>query len=63
VSVLAFTELFGFVGTFVAVPAAAMIRVVKMHFLPDPVERGEAEPTPLDEELRVKEEIANVDGT
>ncbi len=63
VSVLAFTELFGFVGTFVAVPAAAMIRVVKMHFLPDPVEREEAEPTPHDEELRVKEDIANVDGT
>ncbi|MGH7716164.1 MAG: AI-2E family transporter, partial [Vulcanimicrobiaceae bacterium] len=38
VAVLAFTELFGFVGTFVAVPAAAMIRVLKMHFLPAPVE-------------------------
>jgi predicted PurR-regulated permease PerM len=62
VSVLAFTELFGFVGTFVAVPAAAMIRVMKMHFLPDPVEREEAEPTAHDEELRVKEDIANVDG-
>lgn len=62
VSVLVFTELFGFIGTFVAVPAAAMIRVVKMHFLPDPVEREEAEPTPHDEELRVKEDIPNVDG-
>lgn len=62
VSVLAFTELFGFVGTFVAVPAAAMIRVIKMHFLPEPVEPEEAEPTPHDEELRVKEDIANVDG-
>lgn len=62
VSVLAFTELFGFLGTFVAVPAAAMIRVIKLHFLPEPVEREEAEATPHDEELRVKEEIANVDG-
>jgi len=63
ISVLAFTELFGFVGTFVAVPAAAMIRVFKLHFLPDPVDAQEAEPTLYDEALRVKEEIANVDGT
>ena len=62
VSVLVFTELFGFIGTFIAVPAAAMIRVIKLHFLPEPVEREEAEPTARDEELRVKEEIANVDG-
>jgi len=62
VSVLAMTELFGFIGTFVAVPAAAMIRVVKLHFLPEAVEREELPPTPQDEELRVQDEIANVDG-
>jgi predicted PurR-regulated permease PerM len=62
-SVLAFTELFGFVGTFVAVPSAAMIRVMKMHFLPAPVDREEAKPTRRDQELRLEdEEIANVDG-
>lgn len=41
VAVLTFTELFGFLGTFVAVPAAAMIRVLKMHFLPAPVDAEE----------------------
>jgi len=61
-SVLVFTELFGIVGTFVAVPAAAMLRVMKMHFLPGAVEPQEAEPTALDEALRLeKEEIANVE--
>lgn len=63
VSVLVFTELFGFVGTFVAVPAAAMIRVVKLHFLPEAIEREELPATPQDEKLRVQDEIANVDGT
>jgi predicted PurR-regulated permease PerM len=61
VSVLGFTELFGIVGTFVAVPAAAMLRVMKMHFLPDPVEPEEVEPTPEDESLRLGDEIGNVD--
>jgi predicted PurR-regulated permease PerM len=62
VSVLGFTELFGFVGTFVAVPAAAMIRVIKMHFLPAAVDREEAKPTRRDHELRLDdEEIANVE--
>jgi len=59
VSVLGFTELFGFVGTFVAVPAAAMIRVFKLHFLPEAVEKEELPPTPHEEELRVKDEIKN----
>ena len=60
ISVLAFTELFGFVGTFVAVPAAAMIRVLKMHFLPEPVEAEEVQTTPRDESLRLQDEISNV---
>ena len=54
-SIIAFSELFGLVGTFVAVPTAAMLRVLKMHFLPDPVEPEEARPTPLDEALRLDE--------
>jgi predicted PurR-regulated permease PerM len=60
ISVLAFTELFGFVGTFVAVPAAAMIRVLKMHFLPAPIEAEEVHATPRDESLRMQDEISNV---
>jgi len=60
ISVLAFTELFGFAGTFVAVPAAAMIRVLKMHFLPAPVEAEEVQATPRDESLRLQDEITNV---
>jgi len=60
VAVLAFTELFGFAGTFVAVPAAAMIRVLKMHFLPAPIEAEELPPTPRDESLRLQDEISNV---
>jgi predicted PurR-regulated permease PerM len=61
VAVLAFSELFGFVGTFVAVPAAAMIRVLKMHFLPAPVEPQDALMTESDESLRLGDEIANAD--
>jgi predicted PurR-regulated permease PerM len=57
-SVLVFTELFGLIGTFVAVPAAAMLRVMKMHFLPPPVESEEAQPAPVDEELRLGDAIA-----
>jgi predicted PurR-regulated permease PerM len=34
VSILAFTELFGLVGTFLAVPVAAMIRVLRDHLVP-----------------------------
>ncbi|MGA3038120.1 MAG: AI-2E family transporter [Vulcanimicrobiaceae bacterium] len=60
ISVLAFTELFGFVGTFVAVPVAAMIRVLKMHLLPAPVEAEEVQSTPRDESLRLQDEITNV---
>ncbi|HEY1728643.1 MAG TPA: AI-2E family transporter [Candidatus Baltobacteraceae bacterium] len=60
ISVLAFTELFGFPGTFVAVPTAAMLRVLKMHFLPAPVEAEDVPATPRDESLRMQDEITNV---
>jgi predicted PurR-regulated permease PerM len=36
VSILVGTALFGVVGTFLAVPVAAMLRVVKVHFAPAP---------------------------
>jgi len=62
VSVLSFSELFGFIGTFIAVPVAAMIRVMKLHFLPSRVDPHEVQPTARDEQLRVQDEIANVDG-
>jgi len=35
-SILAFSGLFGVVGTFVAVPVVAMLRVIKLHFAPAP---------------------------
>jgi len=37
-SILIFTALFGVVGTFVAVPVTAMMRVLKLHFAPAPAE-------------------------
>lgn len=36
VSILVFSALFGVVGTFLAVPIAAILRVLKLHFLPAP---------------------------
>jgi len=39
-AILAGTELFGLVGTFLAVPVAAMLRVLREHLLPPPVTRG-----------------------
>lgn len=36
VSILVFSALFGVVGTFLAVPVAAILRVLKLHFLPAP---------------------------
>ena len=36
IAILAFTGLFGVAGTFVAVPVAAMLRVLKLHFAPAP---------------------------
>lgn len=44
ISILAFSELFGLPGTFLAVPAAAMIRVLREQLLPGPVSRAEAAP-------------------
>ncbi|MBV9647666.1 MAG: AI-2E family transporter [Candidatus Eremiobacteraeota bacterium] len=38
VSILIFSELFGVVGTFIAVPVSAMLRVLKLHFAPAPTE-------------------------
>jgi predicted PurR-regulated permease PerM len=37
ISILAFSELFGLAGTFLAVPVAAMIRVLRQQLLPQPV--------------------------
>jgi predicted PurR-regulated permease PerM len=53
ISILAFSELFGLIGTFLAVPVAAMIRVLREHLLPGPVSRAAAAPgttaAPLDQ--------------
>ncbi len=53
VSILGFSELFGLPGTFLAVPVAAMIRVLREHLLPRPAPRAEAAPeltqAPLEE--------------
>jgi predicted PurR-regulated permease PerM len=35
-SILGFSALFGIVGTFIAVPVTAMLRVLKLHFAPAP---------------------------
>jgi predicted PurR-regulated permease PerM len=43
-SILTFTELFGLPGTFLAVPAAAMIRVLREQLLPPPAPRAVAQP-------------------
>lgn len=37
IAILGGSELFGLAGTFLAVPVAAMIRVLRMHLLPQPV--------------------------
>ncbi len=44
VSILGFSELFGLAGTFLAVPAAAMIRVLREQLLPRPVPRAVTQP-------------------
>lgn len=44
ISILSFSELFGLIGTFLAVPAAAMIRVLREQFVPAPVSRRAAQP-------------------
>lgn len=44
VSILSFSELFGLTGTFLAVPVAAMLRVMREHFIPAPLPRDQALP-------------------
>ncbi|HEY4442055.1 MAG TPA: AI-2E family transporter [Candidatus Elarobacter sp.] len=51
-AILAGSELFGLIGTFLAVPVAAMIRVLLEAFLPRPVSRAAAEPGLTAEPLR-----------
>jgi predicted PurR-regulated permease PerM len=51
-SILAGSELFGLPGTFLAVPAAAMIRVLREQLLPSPVSRAATEPSVTREPLR-----------
>jgi predicted PurR-regulated permease PerM len=48
ISILGFSELFGLTGTFLAVPVAAMIRVLREHLLPAPVSVAEAAPATTD---------------
>jgi len=43
-SILIGSELFGLIGTFLSVPVAAMLRVLREHFLPAPVSKAEAPP-------------------
>jgi predicted PurR-regulated permease PerM len=50
-AILTGTELFGLAGTFLAVPVAAMLRVLREHLIPGPVPRGEA-PEPLSRKPR-----------
>ncbi|HEY0615233.1 MAG TPA: AI-2E family transporter [Candidatus Elarobacter sp.] len=53
IAILGGSELFGLAGTFLAVPVAAMIRVLREHLLPPPVPRSVAAPAltaePLEE--------------
>ena len=53
IAILGGSELFGLPGTFLAVPVAAMIRVLREHLLPRPVSRDAAAPAttsaPLDQ--------------
>jgi predicted PurR-regulated permease PerM len=44
ISILAFSEMFGLIGTFLAVPTAAMIRVLRQHLLPKAVPASVAAP-------------------
>jgi len=53
IAILGGSEMFGLIGTFLAVPVAAMIRVLREHLLPPPVPRSVAKPAltaaPLEE--------------
>lgn len=53
VAILVFSALFGVMGTFLAVPVAAMLRVIKLHFTPAPSESEMAKEEVLAEPLRV----------
>jgi predicted PurR-regulated permease PerM len=44
IAILGGSELFGLAGTFLAVPVAAMIRVLRQELLPGPVSRAAAAP-------------------
>lgn len=50
-AILAGSEMFGLVGTFLAVPVAAMIRVLREHLLPKPVPIEESAPALTDAPL------------
>jgi predicted PurR-regulated permease PerM len=43
-AILVGTELFGLIGTFLAVPFAAMLRVLREHLIPGPVSEAESPP-------------------
>ena len=51
-AILIGSELFGLVGTFLAVPAAALLRVLREQLLPAPVSRAAVEPGLTPEPLR-----------
>lgn len=53
VSILVFSALFGVVGTFLAVPVAAILRVLKLHFLPAPAPAEMAVAQTQAQQLRV----------
>ncbi|MFN2460851.1 MAG: AI-2E family transporter [Candidatus Velthaea sp.] len=52
-AILIGSELFGLVGTFLAVPVAAMLRVLREHLLPAPAAHPEAPPALSRKPLRV----------
>ncbi|GAC1426643.1 MAG: hypothetical protein NVSMB64_32930 [Candidatus Velthaea sp.] len=52
-AILIGTELFGIAGTFLAVPVAAMLRVLRENFLPSPASQIEAPPDTSPQPLKV----------
>jgi predicted PurR-regulated permease PerM len=51
-AILAGSELFGLAGTFLSVPVAAMLRVLREHLIPRPVSEAEAPPPLTRQPLR-----------
>jgi predicted PurR-regulated permease PerM len=51
ISILGFSELFGLPGTFLAVPVAAMVRVLREHLLPRPLPQTASAPATTDAPL------------